>query len=742
MKKEKKVNSADDGVEKMVETSSTAKTPSATTAASGFVRRRQKQHAKSNPNTNGFPFERYTHNGIQSENDPFSQTTSLKYSEQKEEEKENREEHVNDDFDEEEDQRKTTSIVLPDNPQCKCGWNGRNGYALWEIYKEQRPDDFDQLYGSNNDADDHNRDSAASLLLLGEGQFGRVYKRYHRILHFPVAVKETKPTVLDTKNNLLTIQTYHDVLYFCQEVRTLQKLRSDQSKQQQHVLQMYEFFWDPQQYVLEIVTEKLTNNLREWMNQQSMFTENQACLMAHSILSGIAYMHSQNIVHRDIKEENCMFARPDDLTSLKIVDFGFAKELTEREPKVRDVCGSRGYLAPEIYAKEPYGVAVDMFSFGVLLFRVLSSEKPWPADPSNITKEATIQLRYRIDRRQWLLVSEPCKDLIRQTLSYAENRISASDALKHSWLRKLQPGARHARDSVLKSDATVYFPGPMAREQSRAIIMPSNALGSMPPVHANQEATKFWVDAALQRAIATLMTTGDFYGRFLATQNGYMLLEEYSFPDSIPVAEFIAKKEPYTELECRTIFRQLVLRVLSLHEAGVAHRNLHPQNIVIEEGIGPDGFILNIRGFQYAQLATEEYSITGRVGRSRNKYDWFVFVSPEIDTDFVHDMRVDLWSLGALLYMFLCGVQPFTGTGKEIRRKKLESRVEFAVFSPSPEAQLLVEDLLQCDPERRICLEEIWTHPWMRESDEVLSQNSLDLARMMFGDWNKRLRDF
>lgn len=158
-----------------------------------------------------------------------------------------------------------------------------------------------------------------------------------------------------------------------------------------------------------------------------------------------------------------MFKVKDDLTSLKIVDMGFARELSHDQERIRGTCGSLGYLAPEIYAGEPYGRAVDLFSFGVLMFRILSAEKPWPSAPSRATKEATMQLQYHIDQRQWVLVSQQGRDLVRQLLTYEENRISAHDALRHDWLADRS-------ESILQMDASVFFPGARARASSRAII--------------------------------------------------------------------------------------------------------------------------------------------------------------------------------------------------------------------------------------------------------------------------------
>lgn len=132
--------------------------------------------------------------------------------------------------------------------------------------------------------------------------------------------------------------------------------------------------------------------------------------------------------------------------------------------------------------------------------------------------------------------------------------------------------------------------------------------------------------------------------------------------------------------------------------------------------------------------------MTGRVGHSRNAYDWFAYIAPEIDTDFVHDSRVDLWSLGALLYTLLCGVGPFTGSGQEIIEKKNNGVIKFEIVQPSADAQSLVKSLLRVDPAGRLSVEQILQHEWIKELDENLSQLDLDVALETFRDWGRRMQ--
>ncbi|KAK8830028.1 hypothetical protein WA556_000671 [Blastocystis sp. ATCC 50177/Nand II] len=103
------------------------------------------------------------------------------------------------------------------------------------------------------------------------------------------------------------------------------------------------------------------------------FSENRARFYAAEIALGLQYLHSKGIVYRDLKPENLLL---DADGHIKITDFGLSKENASGE-ELHSLCGTPEYLAPEIILKKAYGMAVDWWSLGTLIYEMISGLPPF-----------------------------------------------------------------------------------------------------------------------------------------------------------------------------------------------------------------------------------------------------------------------------------------------------------------------------------------------------------------------------
>ncbi|CAL2028926.1 unnamed protein product [Caenorhabditis brenneri] len=96
------------------------------------------------------------------------------------------------------------------------------------------------------------------------------------------------------------------------------------------------------------------------------------------LVDGLFFLHENGVVHRDIKPENLLLTKSD---TLKLVDFGFAtfyRNENGEEKMLTNKCGTKEYIAPELYKKGPYrGPPVDVWSAGVVLAEMLIGVPPW-----------------------------------------------------------------------------------------------------------------------------------------------------------------------------------------------------------------------------------------------------------------------------------------------------------------------------------------------------------------------------
>ena len=104
------------------------------------------------------------------------------------------------------------------------------------------------------------------------------------------------------------------------------------------------------------------------------FTEDRTQFYAAEILSALEYLHKQGIIYRDLKPENVLL---DSEGHIKLTDFGLSKKFFSGEKKTFSFCGTPEYLAPEILKGTGHDQAADFWSFGALIYEMMSGAPPF-----------------------------------------------------------------------------------------------------------------------------------------------------------------------------------------------------------------------------------------------------------------------------------------------------------------------------------------------------------------------------
>lgn len=97
-----------------------------------------------------------------------------------------------------------------------------------------------------------------------------------------------------------------------------------------------------------------------------------------SLFHSLNYIHSINIIHRDIKPENILVSSFDDLSKVKMADFGLSTKLDFFYPKTAtSKCGTMLYMAPEILNNLSYTKSVDIWSCSIIMFYLSEGKHPF-----------------------------------------------------------------------------------------------------------------------------------------------------------------------------------------------------------------------------------------------------------------------------------------------------------------------------------------------------------------------------
>ena len=193
----------------------------------------------------------------------------------------------------------------------------------------------------------------------------------------------------------------------------------------------------------------------------------------------------------------------------------------------------------------------------------------------------------------------------------------------------------------------------------------------------------------------------------------YIIMEYCSGGDLLSYFEYYEYELKETKV-CE-IIHKLSMAIYFLHSYGIVHRDLKPENILMTD-LTPEADI-RLLDFGLSKIIGNEEKCT-------EPYGTLSFVAPEVLQGKPYDKSVDLWSIGIITFLLLCGYLPFDykHSEREIARQTIQDPVPFEskIWNKySPEARTFVEGLLHKRPEKRYSIKEVLEHPWIKKMDKV-----------------------
>ncbi|PIA49863.1 hypothetical protein AQUCO_01300540v1 [Aquilegia coerulea] len=192
--------------------------------------------------------------------------------------------------------------------------------------------------------------------LVGEGSFGKVYKGRRKYTGQTVAMKFI----------LKHGKSEKDIHNLRQEIEILRKLKHE------NIIEMLDSFETPQEFC--VVTEFAQGELFEVLEDDKCLPEDQVQAIAKQLVRALHYLHSNRIIHRDMKPQNILIGAG---SIVKLCDFGFARAMSTNTVVLRSIKGTPLYMAPELVREQPYNHTADLWSLGVILYELFVGQPPF-----------------------------------------------------------------------------------------------------------------------------------------------------------------------------------------------------------------------------------------------------------------------------------------------------------------------------------------------------------------------------
>ncbi|TMW66284.1 hypothetical protein Poli38472_004049 [Pythium oligandrum] len=191
------------------------------------------------------------------------------------------------------------------------------------------------------------------------------------------------------------------------------------------------------------------------------------------------------------------------------------------------------------------------------------------------------------------------------------------------------------------------------------------------------------------------------------TDSKICMVTEYM--DGGELFDYIVDKGTLSEVEASSIVRKITSAIAYMHACGVIHRDLKPENLMLTSKHA--GAEVKIIDFGLAKLLDNEATTQSFLGTRG-------YLAPEMLQRQAYSRTVDIWALGVIVYVLLCGCLPFNDDGGRIANEKA-ARAKFGLRYPrwasglSDSAKDLLQHLLEVDATKRYTAEQALAHPWV-----------------------------
>ncbi|KAL1509114.1 hypothetical protein ABEB36_003906 [Hypothenemus hampei] len=262
------------------------------------------------------------------------------------------------------------------------------------------------------------RENLERFVKIGEGSTGTVCIAHDRTTGRQVAVK-----IMDLRKQQRRELLFNEVVIM-------------RDYHHPNIVEMFDSYLVNDE--LWVVMEFLEGGALTDIVTHSRMDEEQIATVCKQCLKALAYLHSQGVIHRDIKSDSILLSLDG---RVKLSDFGFCAQVSQELPKRKSLVGTPYWMSPEVISRLPYGPEVDIWSLGIMVIEMIDGEPPFfneqplqamrriremPPPKLKNAHKVSPRLQSFLDR---MLVRDPTQ------------RASAQELLAHPFLRQAGPPA-------------------------------------------------------------------------------------------------------------------------------------------------------------------------------------------------------------------------------------------------------------------------------------------------------------
>ncbi|KAL3267442.1 hypothetical protein HHI36_011568 [Cryptolaemus montrouzieri] len=189
---------------------------------------------------------------------------------------------------------------------------------------------------------------------------------------------------------------------------------------------------------LWVVMEFLEGGALTDIVTHSRMDEEQIATVCKQCLKALSYLHSQGVIHRDIKSDSILLA-PDG--RVKLSDFGFCAQVSQELPKRKSLVGTPYWMSPEVISRLPYGPEVDIWSLGIMVIEMVDGEPPFFNEPPLQAMRRIRELPPPKLKNSHKISPRLQTFLDRMLVRDPTQRATAQELLSHPFLRQAGPPA-------------------------------------------------------------------------------------------------------------------------------------------------------------------------------------------------------------------------------------------------------------------------------------------------------------